>query len=257
MVEKKSAQQIVLNARSDKKITTTALLTGLFTDFFELHGDRVSGDDPALITGLAYFSGRPVTVVATDKGILPAEKRAKHFGSPTPAGYRKVIRVAKQAEKFERPVLFFVNTPGAYPGKSAEEKGQGEALAECLLILGQLKVPLMTVIFGEGGSGGALALACGDRVYMLEDSIYSVLSPEGFATILWKDRKLAAKATDVMQLTPAALLQAQVIDGVIEETSEEQTLFLIKTVLEKELAKLQALPKDELLAKRYTRFRKF
>lgn len=257
MVEKKNAHQIVLNARSDQKITTQTLIKNLFSEFFELHGDRVSGDDPAIITGVAYFLGQPVTVIATDKGISPAEKKTRHFGSPTPAGYRKVLRVAKQAEKFKRPVLFFVNTAGAYPGKSAEEKGQGEALAECLLTLGQLKVPLMTVIFGEGGSGGALALACGDRVYMLENSCYSVLSPEGFAAILWKDRRLAPEATELMQLTPTALLKAQVIDGVIKEANDAQTLEAIRAILEKELPKLSALSQTELLEKRYARFRKF
>lgn len=259
MANSKTPAQVVAAARSQAKITTPELIEHLFDDFFELHGDRQGSDDPAIVGGLARFCGRPVTVVATDKGKTPKQRVAKHFGSPEPAGYRKLLRLAKQAEKFGRPVVTFVNTAGAYPGRSAEEQGQGEALARCLLELGQLKVPLITFIFGEGGSGGALAMACGDRVYMLEDSMYSVLSPEGFASILWKDSQRADEAAEVMQLTPEALLEHGAIEGVIAEAENDHlaTVAAIKAVLKRDLELLVKKDPTELLAERYERFRKF
>ena len=259
MANSKTPAQVVAAARSQAKITTPELIEHLFDDFFELHGDRQGSDDPAIVGGLARFCGRPVTVVATDKGKTPKQRVAKHFGSPEPAGYRKLLRLAKQAEKFGRPVVTFVNTAGAYPGRSAEEQGQGEALARCLLELGQLEVPLITFIFGEGGSGGALAMACGDRVYMLEDSMYSVLSPEGFASILWKDSQRADEAAEVMQLTPEALLEHGAIEGVIAEDENDHlaTVAAIKAVLKRDLELLVKKDLTELLAERYERFRKF
>ncbi|MBU5279082.1 acetyl-CoA carboxylase carboxyl transferase subunit alpha [Ligilactobacillus animalis] len=259
MANSKTPAQVVVAARSQAKITTPELIEHLFDDFFELHGDRQGSDDPAIVGGLARFCGRPVTVVATDKGKTPKQRVAKHFGSPEPAGYRKLLRLAKQAEKFGRPVVTFVNTAGAYPGRSAEEQGQGEALARCLLELGQLEVPLITFIFGEGGSGGALAMACGDRVYMLEDSMYSVLSPEGFASILWKDSQRADEAAEVMQLTPEALLEHGAIEGVIAEDENDHlaTVAAIKAVLKRDLELLVKKDPTELLAERYERFRKF
>ncbi|GAB9258866.1 acetyl-CoA carboxylase carboxyltransferase subunit alpha [Ligilactobacillus animalis] len=259
MANSKTPAQVVAAARSQAKITTPELIEHLFDDFFELHGDRQGSDDPAIVGGLARFCGRPVTVVATDKGKTPKQRVAKHFGSPEPAGYRKLLRLAKQAEKFGRPVVTFVNTAGAYPGRSAEEQGQGEALARCLLELGQLEVPLITFIFGEGGSGGALAMACGDRVYMLEDSMYSVLSPEGFASILWKDSQRADEAAEVMQLTPEALLEHGAIEGVIAEDENDHlaTVAAIKAVLKRDLELLVKKDPTELLAERYERFRKF
>ena len=259
MANSKTPAQVVAAARSQAKITTPELIEHLFDDFFELHGDRQGSDDPAIVGGLARFCGRPVTVVATDKGKTPKQRVAKHFGSPEPAGYRKLLRLAKQAEKFGRPVVTFVNTAGAYPGRSAEEQGQGEALARCLLELGQLGVPLITFIFGEGGSGGALAMACGDRVYMLEDSMYSVLSPEGFASILWKDSQRADEAAEVMQLTPEALLEHGAIEGVIAEDENDHlaTVAAIKAVLKRDLELLVKKDPTELLAERYERFRKF
>ena len=259
MANTKTPAQIVAAARSQAKITTFELIEHLFDDFFELHGDRQGADDPAIVGGLARFCGRPITVVATDKGKTPKQRVAKHFGSPEPAGYRKLLRLAKQAQKFGRPLVTFVNTAGAYPGRSAEEQGQGEAIARCLLELGQLKVPMITFIFGEGGSGGALAMACGDRVYMLEDSMYSVLSPEGFASILWKDSQRADEAAKVMQLTPNALLEHGAIEGVIAEDENDHlsTLEAIKTVLKRDLELLTKKDPTELLAERYERFRKF
>ncbi len=259
MANSKTPAQVVAAARSQAKITTPELIEHLFDDFFELHGDRQGADDPAIVGGLARFCGHPLTVVATDKGKTPKQRVAKHFGSPEPAGYRKLLRLAKQAEKFGRPLVTFVNTAGAYPGRSAEEQGQGEAIARCLLELGCLKVPMITFIFGEGGSGGALAMACGDRVYMLEDSMYSVLSPEGFASILWKDSQRADEAAKVMQLTPNALLEHGAIEGVIAEDENDHlaTVEAIRTVLKRDLELLTKKDPTALLAERYERFRKF
>lgn len=181
----KKAMEVVQAARDEKHISGHELRKVLFPDFFELHGDGLSGDDPAIVGGLATFHGQPVTVITTSRGHSLNERIEKHFGQPEPSGYRKACRLVENAAKFHRPVFLFVDTAGAYPGKSAEENGQGEAIAQNLLRIGQAKTPIITIIYGEGGSGGALALACGDGVWMLEDSIYSVLSPEGFASILW------------------------------------------------------------------------
>ncbi len=259
MANSKTPAQVVAAARSQAKITTPELIEHLFDDFFELHGDRQGADDPAIVGGLARFCGHTLTVVATDKGKTPKQRVAKHFGSPEPAGYRKLLRLAKQAEKFGRPLVTFVNTAGAYPGRSAEEQGQGEAIARCLLELGCLKVPMITFIFGEGGSGGALAMACGDRVYMLEDSMYSVLSPEGFAYILWNDSQRADEAAKVMQLTPNALLEHGAIEGVIAEDENDHlaTVEAIRIVLKRDLELLTKKDPTALLAERYERFRKF
>lgn len=253
------AADIVAKARSDQKITGMEIINNLFGDFMELHGDRLGSDDPAIIGGLASFHGQPVTVITTDRGRTPAEKVAKHFGCPMPGGYRKALRLVKQAEKFRRPVLCFVNTSGAFPSKAAEEEGQGAAIAHNILAISQVTVPVITVIYGEGGSGGALALACGDEVWMLDYSTYSILSPEGFASILWKDASRAGEAAEVMQMTPTALLQKNVIDGIIDEDEADhrQTCQNIDQVLQKRLAALEQLTPQELLAKRQERYRKF
>ncbi|MCT0196439.1 acetyl-CoA carboxylase carboxyl transferase subunit alpha [Lactobacillus helveticus] len=231
----KTATEVVQAARDEKHISGHELRKVLFQDFFELHGDGLSGDDPAIVGGLATFHGQP-----------------------EPSGYRKACRLVENAAKFHRPVFLFVDTAGAYPGKSAEENGQGEAIAQNLLRIGQANTPIITIMYGEGGSGGALALAWGDEVWMLEDSIYSVLSPEGFASILWKDAKKAAEAAEVMKLTPQDLLKKNVIEGIIEEPTDHlQVCKNIERVLENELDKLQNLSDEELLARRYERFRKF
>lgn len=254
----KSAAEIVNAARSNNKITTKELIQYLFPDFINLHGDHHGSDDPAIVGGLATFHKKPVTVIATDKGKVIQERVATHFGCPTPGGYRKALRLAKQAAKFHRPVLFFVNTPGAYPGQSAEENGQGAAIADNLLMLSQLPTPIITVIFGEGGSGGALGLACGDEVWMLENSTYSILSPEGFASILWKDSSRAGEAAALMQLTPQELLKKHVIEGIIPEPSEHQEVATkINQVLTKRLARLTTLSAKKLLQQRHERYRKF
>lgn len=254
----KKAMEVVQAARDEKHISGHELRKVLFPDFFELHGDGLSGDDPAIVGGLATFHGQPVTVITTSRGHSLNERMEKHFGQPEPSGYRKACRLVENAAKFHRPVFLFVDTAGAYPGKSAEENGQGEAIAQNLLRIGQAKTPIITIIYGEGGSGGALAFACGDGVWMLEDSIYSVLSPEGFASILWKDAKKAAEAAEVMRLTPKDLLQQKVIEGIIDEPADHlQVCQNIEQVLQTELDKLQNLSAEELLVRRYERFRKF
>lgn len=256
--KKKTASEIVAAARGLKKVTANELIDEIFDNFFELHGDRKYSDDEAIIGGIALFNGIPVTVIATDKGGTPEERIAKHFGCPEPSGYRKSLRLMKQAEKFNRPIVTFVNTSGAYPGRSAEENGQGEAIARNLLEMSDLKVPIISFIYGEGGSGGALALACGDQVWMLEDSMYSILSPEGFASILWKDSKRADEAAEVMQLTPEALLKQEIIEGIIPESSSHRKICKeIKKVLTRELKNLTSLTEFELVKRRKERYRKF
>lgn len=258
MMSKLDAAQVVKRARQADKITAQELITHLFPDFFELHGDRVGGDDPAIIGGWATFHDQPVTVIITNRGQDLAERQQTHFGSPMPAGYRKALRLMQQAAHFNRPVLVFVNTPGAYPSPEAEEQGQGPALAQSILAMGELEVPVITVIYGEGGSGGALALAVSDQVWMLEYSTYAILSPEGFAAILWKDSKKAGLAAEQMQLTPQALLKQQVIEGIIPEPDDHKEVCTnIDQVLWEQLQKLRALPGNELVRQRHARFRKF
>lgn len=253
-----TAAEIVKAARSEDKITGLEMIQAIFPDFFELHGDRVGHDDPAIVGGLATLNGQAVTVITTDRGESISERVAKHFGSPEPGGYRKALRLAENAAKFKRPVIMLVNTAGAFPGTSAEEGGQGQAIAENLLKLSQLPTPIITIIYGEGGSGGALALACGDQVWMLENSTYSVLSPEGFASILWKDSSRADEAAEVMKMTPQALLSQDVIEGIIPESSDHNvTIENVKTVLVRELANLQALDETTMLNQRQARYRKF
>jgi len=256
--KQRTAGEIVAAARDGQKVTGQELLAEIFPDFMEMHGDRLNDDDPSIVGGLAHFAGRAVTVLVIDKGTSAKDRIAKHFGSPAPAAYRKSLRLIKQAEKFERPVLAFVNTAGAYPAASAEEQGQGEAIARNLLEITGVKVPLLTVIYGEGGSGGALALACGDEVWMSENSMYSVLSPEGFASILWKDASKSDEAAEVMQLTPEALLKANIIEGIIPEPNAHKRFCKnIIQILRPELEKLEKLSPDELVAQRKARFRKF
>lgn len=256
--KKKTAAEIVAASRAENKITAQELIDGIFSNFMEFHGDRASGDDAAIIGGIAEFNGQMVTVIATDKGVSVDERIKKHFGSPQPSGYRKSLRLMKQAEKFKRPVITFINTSGAYPGKSAEEGGQGEAIARNLLEISNLKVPVIAIIYGEAGSGGALALACGDEVWMLENSVYSVLSPEGFASILWKDSSRSDEAAEVMKLTPQALFDQNVIEGIIpESSSNKKTCKEIAAVLEKRLHLLQSRKPHDLVKQRQARFRKF
>ena len=235
----------------------------LFDDFTELHGDRTYGDDKAIIGGIASFHGMPVTVIAQQKGNNTKENIYHNFGMPMPEGYRKALRLMKQAEKFHRPVICFVDTPGAFCGVEAEERGQGEAIARNLMELSGLKTPVLSIVTGEGGSGGALALAAGDQVWMLENSVYSVLSPEGFASILWKDSTRAEEAAEVMKLTATDLYQKGIIEEMIPEPEEFHTesLWQVTGILdgkiEEFIKEYDKLSENELLNRRYERFRKF
>ena len=234
----------------------------LFEDFVELHGDRYYRDDPAIIGGIAYFQGICVTVIAQAKGRTTKENLERNFAMPSPEGYRKARRLMKQAEKFHRPVINFVDTPGAFCGMEAEERGQGEAIARNLFELSGLKVPVLSVVIGEGGSGGALALAVADEVWMLENSVYSVLSPEGFASILWKDSSRSAEAAKMMKLTAADLKKLGVIERVFPEPQNfsvltmKPTAELLRAGLAEFLTKYQKLETKDLLEGRYERFRK-
>ena len=258
MNEQLSASEVVKRARSANKITGMEIIQNVFPDFVELHGDRAGGDDPAIVGGIATFHQQTVTVITTDRGKTTEEKIIKHFGSPMPSGYRKALRLIKQAAKFKRPVFCFVNTVGAFPSKEAEENGQGSAIAQNILQISQLAIPIITIIYGEGGSGGALALACGDEVWMLENSTYSILSPEGFASIMWKDSTKADKAAELMQMVTHALLKQGTIEGIIPESEKhQQTCKNIEQVLLKRLNKLQELSPNQLLANRKKRYRKF
>lgn len=254
---------IVSNARKIDRIKASELIDAVFDDFIELHGDRSYKDDPAIIGGIARINGKPVTVIGNEKGNNIEENMYRNFGSPHPEGYRKTLRLMKQAEKFNRPIVSFVNTSGAYCGVEAEQRGQGEALARNLLEMSDLSVPILSIIVGEGGSGGALALAAGDEVWMMEFSMYSILSPEGFASILWKDAKRASEAAEIMKLTSYDLLEMGVIDRIVYEKEKDSwipqsdVLVSLKKDIESSLHSLSQLSKQELIENRYKRFRKF
>ena len=251
--------QIIKEARDQGRLTALDFAQGIFDDFIELHGDRNFRDDGAVIGGIGRLGDRTVTVVGIQKGKNLQDNLKRNFGQPHPEGYRKALRLMKQAEKFGRPVVTFINTAGAYPGVGAEERGQGEAIARNLMEMSDLKVPIIAIIIGEGGSGGALALAVADKVWMLENSIYAVLSPEGFASILWKDGSRAMEAAELMKITSHELLNMDIVDKVIPEHgfSNGELLAQVKKELQEELKVLQALPLEELLEQRYQRFRKY
>ncbi len=248
------ANKIVQLARSQDRLTTLDYATQIFDEFIEFHGDRNFRDDGAILGGIASLAGRPVTIVGIQKGKSLQDNLDRNFGQPHPEGYRKALRLMKQAEKFGRPIITFINTAGAFPGSGAEERGQGEAIARNLLEMSDLKVPIIAIINGEGGSGGALALAVADRVWMLENAMYSILSPEGFATILWKDSSRAPEAAELLKITSKDLLKNGVIDKII---SEENTIDILKAALITELDTLSKLTTDELVEARYQRFRKY
>ena len=251
--------KIVREAREQTRLTALDFATGIFDDFVELHGDRSFRDDGAVIGGIGWLGEQAVTVVGIQKGKSLQDNLNRNFGQPHPEGYRKALRLMKQAEKFGRPVVTFINTAGAYPGIGAEERGQGEAIARNLMEMSDLKVPIIAIIIGEGGSGGALALAVADRVWMLENSIYAVLSPEGFASILWKDGSRAMEAAELMKITSHELLEMEVVDKVISERglSAKELLASVKNELQAEIEQLKQLPLEELLKERYLRFRKY
>lgn len=251
--------KIVREAREQTRLTALDFATGIFDDFVELHGDRSFRDDGAIIGGIGWLGDQAVTVVGIQKGKSLQDNLNRNFGQPHPEGYRKALRLMKQAEKFGRPVVTFINTAGAYPGVGAEERGQGEAIARNLMEMSDLKVPIIAIIIGEGGSGGALALAVADRVWMLENSIYAVLSPEGFASILWKDGSRAMEAAELMKITSHELLEMEVVDKVISERglSTKELLARVKNELQTEIEQLKQLPLEKLLEERYLRFRKY
>jgi len=249
-------------ARHPLRPNANYYLKGLFKNFIELHGDRLYGDDRSILGGIGLLRDIPVTVIAQMKGKTVEENINHNFGMPHPEGYRKVQRLAKQAEKFGRPVITFIDTPGAYPGIGAEERGQAEAIAQCLMLFMELKVPIIAIVIGEGGSGGALALSVADHIMMFEHSIYSVLSPEGFASILWKDATRAGEAAKLMKLTAQDLHQFGMIDTIVKEpvggihTWPDYVVTQLKEVIYKELTQLRSQKKQVLLEHRYKKFRK-
>ena len=251
--------KIVREAREQTRLTALDFASGIFDDFIELHGDRSFRHDGAIIGGIGWLGDQAVTVVGIQKGKSLQDNLNRNFGQPHPEGYRKALRLMKQAEKFGRPVVTFINTAGAYPGVGAEERGQGEAIARNLMEMSDLKVPIIAIIIGEGGSGGALALAVADRVWMLENSIYAVLSPEGFASILWKDGTRAMEAAELMKITSHELLEMEVVDKVISERglSAKELLARVKNELQTEIEQLKQLSLEKLLEERYQRFRKY
>ena len=251
--------KIVREAREQSRLTALDFANGIFDEFIELHGDRSFRDDGAVIGGIGWLGDQAVTVVGIQKGKSLHDNLKRNFGQPHPEGYRKALRLMKQAEKFGRPVVTFINTAGAYPGVGAEERGQGEAIARNLMEMSDLKVPIIAIIIGEGGSGGALALAVANRVWMLENSIYAVLSPEGFASILWKDGSRAMEAAELMKITSHELLEMGIVDKVISEAglSSKELQAHLKNELRAELDRLQGLALEQLLEERYKRFRKY
>lgn len=258
----KTAWERVALARAKGRPIGEDYIHGLFDEFVEFHGDRYFGDDHAICGGIALFHGQPVTVIAQMKGKNTQENMERNFGMPMPEGYRKSLRLMKQAEKFHRPIICFVDTPGAYPGMGAEERGQGEAIARNLFHMSDLKTPILSILIGEGGSGGALAMAVADEVWALENAIYSILSPEGFASILWKDASLAEKAAKAMKLTSYDLYKA----GFVETIIPEPETYTLETMLEicehldemicAFLKEKMNLPEEELIEARYARFRR-
>jgi acetyl-CoA carboxylase carboxyl transferase subunit alpha len=254
--------QIVQIARHPKRPYTLDYISLLMQDFMEIHGDRRFADDPAVVAGLAFYQGETVAVIGHQKGRTTRERIDRNFGQMNPEGYRKVLRVVKMAEKFGFPVISFIDTPGAYPGIGAEERGQGEAIAHNLKVFSTLRVPIVVVVIGEGGSGGALGIGIGDSVAMLENSFYSVISPEGCAAILWKDQNAVKLAADNMKIRARDLFAFGIIDEIIPEPpggahiDPERAIRAVDEHLSRTLAALKPVPKADLLEARYRKFRK-
>ena len=261
MVKDIKAYDRLMIARMIERPTTLDYINKIFTNFFELHGDRIFRDDKSIVGGIGLLNGRPTTIIGIQKGRDLKENMERNFGSPHPEGYRKALRLMKQAEKFNRPIVCFINTSGAYCGIEAEERGQGEAIARNLMEISKITVPIISIIIGEGGSGGAIALACGDRVWMLENSVYSILSPEGFASILLKDPSKSKEVAEIMGITSYELLERGIIEKIIKEPKggAHKNLDLVASSIKDELLKefkiLLNKPKDILLEERYQRFR--
>lgn len=260
-LDNKTAWERLSLARMIERPTSLDYIERIFDSFIEFHGDRCFSDDASVVGGIALLDGISVTIIAHQKGRNTAEKVKRNFGSPHPEGYRKGLRLMKQAEKFGRPIICMVDTQGAYCGKGAEERGQGEAIAKNLLEMSKLKTPIVSIVIGEGGSGGALAFAVADDVWMLENSVYSVLSPEGFASILWKDSSRAKEAAEVMKITAKDLKGYGIIDKVIKEPlggahkDVEKMAASIKEELIEKIGMLRKQSIEELLNKRYDKFR--
>lgn len=252
--------QRVQMARHQERPTTLDYIAELFTDFLEFHGDRTYGDDEAIVSGIAYYKDTPITVIGHQRGKDTKENIRRNFGMPHPEGYRKALRHMKQAEKFNRPIICFIDTKGAYPGRAAEERGQSEAIARNLMEMAGITVPIICIVIGEGGSGGALALGVGDRIHMLENSTYSVISPEGAAALLWKDAGLAQKAAESMRITAPDLYELGIIDEIIVEPKGgahrdiKQQARNMDAVIEKSLHELIDISKDELLEQRWEKY---
>ena len=258
-----SAWEKVKAARGVERLASVDYMGEIFEDFMELHGDRYFRDDPAVVGGIATINGQPVTVIGIHKGKDIKDCMRHNYGMPSPEGYRKALRLMKQAEKFHRPVITFVNTSGAFCGMEAEEGGQGEAIARNLYEMSDLKVPILSLMIGEGGSGGALGLAVGNEVWMMENATYSILSPEGFASILWKDGKRAKEAAEVMKITAEDLYQLQVVEKIIPEFggADQDALHDISMFMKYHicgfLKKCSNMTGEELAEERYRRFRRF
>ncbi|WP_088050849.1 acetyl-CoA carboxylase carboxyl transferase subunit alpha [Virgibacillus dakarensis] len=249
-------------ARHRERPTSLDYIDELFTNFIEFHGDRYYGDDEAIVAGIAYYKDKPVTVIGHQRGKDTKENIRRNFGMPHPEGYRKALRHMKQAEKFNRPIICLIDTKGAYPGKAAEERGQSEAIAKNLMEMAGLTVPIVCIVIGEGGSGGALALGVGDHIHMLENATYSVISPEGAAALLWKDANLAQKAAETMKITSYDLKQLGVVDNIIPEPRGgahrdiKQQAVNIDKVLKASLDRLTSLSVDDLLEKRWEKYKR-
>jgi len=254
-----TAYERVCMARAKGRPTSMSYIKNIFSDFIEMHGDRRYSDDKAIVSGIAMLDNKPITVIGIEKGKETKERIDRNFGSAHPEGYRKALRQMKLAEKFNRPVICFVDTSGAYCGIEAEERGQGQAIAENLMEMMTLKVPIISILIGEGGSGGALALAVADEVWCLENSVYSVISPEGCASILWKDASKVKEASECLKITSDDLIANSIVEKKIEENSGnfEEVYKKLKNDIVMTLERLNKMPKEDLLNKRYKRFRKF
>ena len=256
-----SAWEKVEIARNPKRKTSLEYIEKIFDEFIELHGDRNFKDDKAIICGLAKIDNTPFTIIAEQKGRTTKENIERNFGMPNPESYRKAIRFMKQAEKFKRPVITFIDTKGAYPGIEAEERGQGEAIAKSMFEMARLKVPVISIVIGEGSSGGALAIGVANKVFMLENAIYSILSPEGYSSILWKDPNRYKEAAEKMKLTAKDLYELNVIDKIIPEKNEiseenfSKTSEILKKEIIKEIKKSNKMTSEKIVEERYKKFR--
>lgn len=256
-----SAWEKVEIARNPKRKTSLEYIEKIFNEFIELHGDRNFKDDKAIICGLAKIDNTPFTIIAEQKGRTTKENIERNFGMPNPESYRKAIRFMKQAEKFKRPVITFIDTKGAYPGIDAEERGQGEAIAKSMFEMARLKVPVISIVIGEGSSGGALAIGVANKVFMLENAIYSILSPEGYSSILWKDPSRYKEAAGKMKLTAKDLYELNVIDKIIPEKNEiseenfSKTSEILKKEIIKEIKKTNKMTSEQIVEERYKKFR--